>query len=110
LEKHDAGAPIFLSRRAFFRKKVERNTFLPGKFLPKSRPHTRDNSAASKIFNVIWTSKKTAYQRRRRKHVVYAESTLKKIAARLRMLSRVVDLDKPEQTCMYVYVLKFTGA
>jgi len=46
--------------------------------------------------------KKTGYQRGRRKHVVYAESTLKKAAARLRMLSRVVNLDNPEQVRDYI--------
>jgi integrase/recombinase XerD len=46
--------------------------------------------------------KKTGYQRGRRKHVVYADSTLKKIRARLAMLSRSVDLDNPEEVREYI--------
>lgn len=46
--------------------------------------------------------KKTGYQKGRRKHVVYVESTLKKVAARLKMLSLTVDLDNPEQVRDYI--------
>ena len=42
---------------------------------------------SQKIFNVVWTLKKKGYRRRNREHVVYADSTLRKIGKRLYVAS-----------------------
>ena len=64
-------------------------------------------STSQKIFNVVWTLKKQGYRRRNREHVVYADSTLRKIGKRLRLLSERVCLDEPEK--VMEFLIDFEG-
>ena len=59
-------------------------------------------SVKQKIWNTVWTLKKYGYRKGSREHVVYAESTLNRISKRLSMLSKIIDLDNPEEVRNFI--------